>query len=454
MTTQCSAARGAAFYIAAPLGVLLTLMACSSAEDARPADTNGDGGDGSTHPDGGLPPESGDAATDAEDLVPPPPYDFAVKCAGDPCATSIAARGGAHACAVLHDGSVRCWGSNASGQLGTGASDAGWIPGFEEKPRPVLGISNAKAVAATGEGLSGTTCVVSGAEQIACFGSDASGQLGRGGPSTGPNPDPVPVEGVHAKSVTLASTFALAIGTDGRLWTWGTNRALQLARSAPAPDAGPVSTAAIADRVPNSVQSCAGTSNTGFVVAEDGAVLSWGGGRTDQLGRNVSVAPDPVPTAIAISEASSVATGAAHACALGRGRVFCWGQNEHGQLGTGRKAKESFPARVVLPPDVYAVAVAAGGNSTCIIAANGDVYCWGANGSGQLGASVGVDLATPTRIGALSEQAVAVAIMDDSICALLRGGSVACWGDNVVGQLGRGSRDAEIHVEPSPVRFE
>ena len=71
-----------------------------------------------------------------------------------------------------------------------------------------------------------------------------------------------------------------------------------------------------------------------------------------------------------------------------------------------------------------------------------------ANGSGQLAKPAGVDRSTPSRIEGLGEPAVGVAILDDAICALLRSGVVACWGDNLLGQLGRGTRDLELHYEP------
>ncbi len=437
---------------------LLALVACSSSEEAQPSDANGDGGDrGEATPDGGIPSEPGADAgveADAGEVAPPPPYDFSVKCTGHPCATRIAARGGSHACVVLQDGTVRCWGSNASGQLGTGRNDAGSVAGYDATPRPVLGIANAKDLALTGDGSSGTTCVVSGAGDVACFGSDEWGQLGRNVEgSMGPNPDPAPVEGLQAKSVALTNTFALAIGADDRLWSWGTNDFRQLARTTTGPDAGAATAAARADSVSVSVRSCAGTSNTGFVVSADGDLLSWGGSTTEQLGRAASLGRDPIPARIAVSNVSSVTAGANHACVLGRGSVHCWGQNESGQLGTTRKAAEVLPARVELPEGVYPVAVAAGGDNTCIIAADGELYCWGANGKGQLSASPGVDRATPTRIVGLAEETVGVAVMDESICALLRDGSVSCWGDNLRGQLGRGSRDLEIHAQPGPVVF-
>lgn len=433
---------------AAALGGFLALLACGSSQGSEP-------------PRSTPAPEAGDVPSDAPpeadggdrgDAAEPPPYDFAVSCAGEPCVTQIAARGGAHACALLEDGSVWCWGSNVSGQLGTGGN-AGSIPPFAAAPRAVAGVSAVKGISATGDGVTGTTCVVSGDGAVACFGSDLWGQLGRGaGGSLDANPAPVVVEGLNAKSVTLADTFALAVSADGRLWSWGTNDTLQLARAAW--DAGSISKAAPADLVSTPVRSCAGTARTGFVVADDGSLSSWGGGLSEQIGRVISVPRDPVPSAVDLAQVSAVATGAAHACALGRGRVHCWGDNEHGQLGTGRKAGEWFPAPVALPSGVYPVALAAGGNNTCILAADGGVHCWGANGAGQVGAPAGPDRPVPTRIDGLGEPTVSVAIMDETVCALLRSGSVACWGDNRAGQLGRGDRDADRHPAPSPVVFE
>jgi alpha-tubulin suppressor-like RCC1 family protein len=441
----------------AAAGILPTLTACSSSEDARPTPMNDAGNEGgiAARDGGNSGNDAGPADGDAGKPPAPPPYDFAVRCTGVSCATQIAARGGTHACVIMQDGSVRCWGSNAFGQLGTGTSDAGPIPAYEGTPRPVLGLSNATSIAASGDGVAGTTCVVSDAGAVACFGSDAWGQLGRAGTNPqSPNPDPLPVEALQAKSVTLTNTFALAIGTDDRLWSWGTNDTRQLARTTSGPDAGSASVAAHADSVVDTVRACAGTSKTGFVVSAAGELLSWGGGTFDQLGRPSSLERDPVPFPIAMSDVSSVTTGSAHACALHDGSVYCWGKNDHGQLGTGRRAEELLPTPAVLPTGVYAVALTAGGNDTCVITADGTLYCWGANGSGQLGASAPVDQASPVKIESLGEEVVGVAVMDASICALLRGGSVACLGDNLLGQLGRRTRDAERHPAIAPVVFE
>lgn len=432
---------------------MAAFVACSSAGDASPLPTTSNTDDGGTTDAPAPPLEAG--AEDAADgaIVDPPPYDFAVTCAGDPCVEQLAARGGAHVCAVLRDGSARCWGANDSGQLGSGSDDAGASPKFIAVPSRVKGVSNARSVATAGAGAAGTTCVVRADDTLLCFGSDASGQLARDtGPSASVYADPVVVAGVQAKSVVLANTFAFATSTDGRLWSWGANDAAQLAR-APSADAGPSWMPAVADRVNDTVRSFAGTSRTGFAVTANGEILSWGGATADQLGRSASLSKNPIPEKVGVSGVTSVVTGASHACALSRGRIDCWGSNESGQLGTGLRADEPFPARVALGEGVYPVAIAAGGNDTCAIDSEGKLHCWGSNASGQLGTLEGSDGPTPRPIDALDEQVVSAAVMDASICALLRSGTVRCWGDDLFGQLGRGSRDAEVHPEPIDVGF-
>ncbi len=426
--------------------ILLQVMACSAA------------GSGVTEPardldDGGIPGDAADASLDSgtSDAAV---EDIAVTCTKDRCVTQISARGGVHACALLDDHSVRCWGGNESAQLGIGAGDGGTVSPYAAAPRLVQNISNAVAVTASGTGPSGTTCILVDSGAVACFGSNASGLLGidSGSPASS-RAEPSFIPSFQATSVVLGSAFALALGVDGRLWSWGANDTLQLAQSRAA-DAGATSPApAPADRVGVPIRSYAGTAKNGFAVTDSGELLSWGAGTIAQLGRSTSLTNDPVPSAIALSKVSKVAAGASHACALSEGAVHCWGDNGRGQLGTTRKGNESAPARVVLPEGAAPIVLEAGGNNTCIVTVKGELYCWGANDAGQLGVSPGIDQPSATRIE-LHEKAAGIAIMEGAICALVRDGTVECLGDNARGQLGRGARDPLIHLEPAPVVFE
>jgi alpha-tubulin suppressor-like RCC1 family protein len=121
---------------------------------------------------------------------------------------------------------------------------------------------------------------------------------------------------------------------------------------------------------------------------------------------------------------------------LAGGRVYCWGPNGSGQLGNGGHRNSTLPVRVIGITD--AVQVAAGGSHACAVHASGSVGCWGKNDVGQLGNGTTRPSAVPVPVtGVTNARAITVSARGDS-CALLRNGKVKCWGQNEKGQLGTG----------------
>lgn len=128
-----------------------------------------------------------------------------------------------------------------------------------------------------------------------------------------------------------------------------------------------------------------------------------------------------------------VAAGERHACALkDDGSVWCWGHNGSGQLGDGSAADKSTP---VLVPGLNAKAITAGGQSSCAISVSGTALCWGGNADGQLGNNSTNDAHSPVLVTGLADVRD-IAIGFKHACAALGDGSVRCWGDNSAGQLG------------------
>jgi len=142
---------------------------------------------------------------------------------------------------------------------------------------------------------------------------------------------------------------------------------------------------------------------------------------------------------------AAIAAGHGHTCALKGGQVYCWGLNGSGQLGDGSAGPTAYSTTPVLVADGAmgnsgVTAVAAGLGHTCALK-GGQVYCWGWNSNGQLGDETTADRTTPTLVadGAMGNSGVtAVAAGSYHTCAL-KGGKVYCWGWNGFGQLGDGS---------------
>jgi alpha-tubulin suppressor-like RCC1 family protein len=144
----------------------------------------------------------------------------------------------------------------------------------------------------------------------------------------------------------------------------------------------------------------------------------------------------------ACNEPIDISVGWAHACLLRRdGTVWCWGDNNLGQLGTPLPPIKSQPELVPLPG--RAVKVVAGGGygaqakaaHTCAILSDGALYCWGSGESGQLGDGDIVSKPDPTLVGAAGS-VKQVALGAAHTCAINQLDEVLCWGADSDGQVG------------------
>ena len=146
-----------------------------------------------------------------------------------------------------------------------------------------------------------------------------------------------------------------------------------------------------------------------------------------------------------IAGINDVQAGANHACALSTGGgLRCWGDNGKGQLGNGSTEFTGLPVDVSgLSSGVTAVAI--GWRHTCALLANGDVKCWGDNQRGQLGDGTLLQREVPVTVQGLGAGVTGLALGDVHSCAVFGSGSVMCWGDNSVAQVGNGT------TSPTPV---
>jgi alpha-tubulin suppressor-like RCC1 family protein len=130
----------------------------------------------------------------------------------------------------------------------------------------------------------------------------------------------------------------------------------------------------------------------------------------------------------------ALALGVQHTCAISSGHLYCWGNNDNGQLGTGDNIEHNTPTGVGDATDW--ITVAAGSRHSCGLRAPGSLYCWGDNSQSQLG--VGTNRArsrTPTMIAG-NDDYTELHCGGDNCCARRSNGELDCWGANAEGSAG------------------
>ena len=392
-----------------------------------------------------------------------------------------------HACAVLVDGSVVCWGSNSSGQLGDGTQ--------VNRAQPVA-VPNLQNVVAVATGLSHTCAMTAGA--IRCWGDNSQGQLGSnasGASGAMVQPTLVPIV-IDPVAIAAGAQHTCAVRLNGQVLCWGQNSSGQLGEGSMSSLAEPVPVTGLT----NGVKVTAGATFS-CAATNDGAIFCWGDDHYGQLGTGHDVFR-PVATTIALS-ADQVTAGGAHSCAVGHAVLpgdadgfVCWGSEQAGQLGdngdersfaAGADRAAAGPGRhlrrraaqlrrrqvgraLVLgarlertartrPPGRHALsrsrsrlpsganqatAVAGGGAHSCVLVdpadgLGGEIFCFGDNSYGQLGDGTLTSRPTPALVslGPTAVRATAVTAGGGHTCAIDVTGQPWCWGRNDSGQLGR-----------------
>lgn len=332
-------------------------------------------------------------------------------------ATRLAA-GSTHTCALLTDGAVLCWGANGRGQLGQGDGRARGDQRNElgDNLFPAALGTDRSAVAVTAGAA--FTCVLLDDGTVRCWGSNQYGKLGTGGSGDrGDQPgelgDRLPTVhlGTGRTAVRLAAgaDTACAVLDDASVKCWGANTAGALGQGDRRPrgdravDLGhallPVDLgtgAEVAEVTVGDEHVCA--------LLTSGAVKCWGGngygqlgiGRPGQRGIRPDDLGDTLPAVALPGGAAAVAieAGSAHTCAVfPTGGMACWGANAAGALGLGDTRDRGMAAahlgdNLPLPAlgtDRRALAFSLGYRTTCAVLDDETVRCWGDNTVGQLG---------------------------------------------------------------------
>ncbi len=287
------------------------------------------------------------------------------------------------------------------------------------------------------------SCGISTRDRLYCWGRGNVGQLGLGPDLTGLS-TPGPVGGdLRWARVDAGQDLTCGITLDGEAYCWGRNDGGQVGdgtvqrRYAPTPVAG--GHAFVDVRTMN---------NSSCGVTTSGQALCWGLNHTGQLGNgSVDGSITPMPVAGG-HHFDRISVGHNHACALTPGNAaYCWGWNQQGQVGSGgNSVYERVPLPVAGGLAFQSVSVSAW--NSCGLTPGGEAYCWGYNDHGELGDGSTEPAAAPTAVvGGLTFASIEVGV--GNICGLATDQRAFCWGQNLGGELGNGTTgvDSSTPVE-------
>lgn len=333
--------------------------------------------------------------------------------------------GSTHACALLDDGSAKCWGRNSFGQLGLGTNiNLGDDPNEMGDALPRIQFARNQRLVKIAAG-GNTTCALFESRQALCWGSNAQGMAGQETSISTVGTDPMnipallpPIElGTNLRVVDLfvSTSHICALLEDRSAKCWGNNSLGQL--------------------------GLGDTKNRGRETGTMGNALPYPSLGTDE-------------------KIQTMTLGELHTCAsFENGRMKCWGFNDFGQLGVGDSLiRGSTPETLgmalpwVMPSSgLSLLQIEANTYSTCALLQNRAIKCWGSNAFGQLGQGDQLnrgdspqnsgDALPFIRLGR-NARPVQVAMGNAHVCTLLQDGSVKCWGRNSSGQLGQGHNRA------------
>lgn len=370
-----------------------------------------------------------------------------ITCTSGVClkAVAIAASSqGSGTCAVLSDGTVRCWpGSAFGGQLST--SSPATVPNVSGATKVAAGASNACAIAAGGA--------------IDCWGQDLTGTISDGSVAAASVGGLTGALSVSANGHPMYDGFTCGLVPGGLVYCWGQDALGQLGTGSQIPGHLNPTLARIENVTDLSMFSLGGCA-----VVDGGTVSCWGDNGAGELGNGTAgggpqtQTQQPTPTQIpGLTGATSISAGTFHVCArLADAGVSCWGSDSSGELGNGVSEPDA-PTPTIVSNLGNVTAVSAGNTHTCALMSDGTVKCWGDNYFGELGnGTVSVTAPmyslTPTTVVGITN-VKQVAAGGSYTCALLASGAVECWGDNTYGELGNGVTSTNPQPTPALVKW-
>ena len=342
--------------------------------------------------------------------------------------------GNDHSLAMGSDGNTYAWGNSSSGQVGDGTK--------VERRRPVI-VQAPTLVTFTqvSAGYYHSLALDSDGKAYG-WGDNYDGAVGDG--TTTERITPVPVQmpaGITFTQVSGGGYHSLALGSNGKIYSWGYNGDGQTGTGGPSSG----STTPVLVPTPTGVTFTRVESGGYHSLAldSDGYSYAWGNNSAGQLGNNTTTDSDtPVLVQMPLGVTfTQISAGTDHSLALrSDGNAYAWGRNIEGQLGDGTNTARSIPTLVPTSPGVTFTQIAAGHDHSLALRSDGNSYAWGSNISGRLGDNTTTSRNSPVLIQAPTGVTFnQIRGGDAHSLAVGSNGNTYAWGWNIYGQVGDGT---------------
>lgn len=382
------------------------------------------------------------------------------------------ALGHGYSCALLENGSAKCWGLNSSYQLGDGTRANRLVPVYVKN-----GSSYLSKVTDISAGLS-HTCAATEDSLLKCWGDNSNGQLGNTTSVASSTPVDIAIAGSkkqplsnidNVKQVAAGPHHSCAVLHDKTVKCWGRNDNAQIGSGAVTTGTSPQPPVSVGN-INNAVYVSAGQKHS-CALLEDKTVKCWGRDENGATGNpnRVGATQTLVPAAVTglSNVVQLVVSKGTHSCALlADSKVKCWGANGYGQLGNNAQSAPFYSGTPVYvhtsetdsTPLSGVKQITAGITHTCAVLNDNTVKCWGYGGQGELGSypasgGVGYKKRAPILVAGLTniKQVVAGAKHTCALYNTLK--HIRCWGQQKDGVLGNGFYRSAIVSRPTDVRF-
>ncbi len=345
--------------------------------------------------------------------------------------------GESHTCILKSDGQAYCWGENSVGQLGNGSTESSMTP---------VAVSGGLRFTSISAGWD-HTCGLTADNDAYCWGRGRYGRLGNGSVENSMIPTAVS-GGLSFELIDSGMAHTCGITTDGASFCWGRGEDGILGNNSVESSSLPVPVSG-----GHSFISIDAGSATTCGITSGGDAYCWGasdfgnllGQGDDELERKIM--PGLVAGGFSF-QPGSISVGLDHVCAITTAdEAVCWGRGRYGKLGIGSTGSLGVLENLKVPRKVNGnisfTSIATGVFQTCGIATRGKAYCWGRNGSGQLGDGTTTMRVEPAAVSARSGFKE-LAIGNDHACGVSSNDELYCWGDGEAGKLGTRSSDNEL----------